>query len=197
MRKQREVAVEMTQPGGEMHSKVSWGVRLVYEPSRETGQSDVGGWRLVGMVPEDAGLEPADVAARRVLGPAVPLTLSRDEAHGYYLNLTSPEPSLFVLPRLPDVNAATVMRRLREPPESVDITVSYAEGARWMDGGMVVVRTALPEALLGWIAEFTQHHIPIEGPKKRSRYRPSFLSREEFGQEAARAMAEANRARRH
>ena len=197
MRKQREVAVEMTQPVGEMHSKVSLGVRLVYEPSRETGQSDVGGWRLVGMVPEDAGLEPADVAARRVLGPAVPLTLSRDEAHGYYLNLTSPEPSLFVLPRLPDVNAATVMRRLREPPESVDITVSYAEGARWMDGGMVVVRTALPEALLGWIAEFTQHHIPIEGPKKRSRYRPSFLSREEFGQEAARAMAEANRARRH
>jgi hypothetical protein len=191
-----EVAGEMTEPHREMHNQVSLGVRLVYEPSRETGQSDVAGWRLVRMLP-DVALEPEDVAAGRVLGPPVVLTLSRDEAHGYYLNLTSPDPSLFVLPRLPDVNAATSMRRLPQPPESVGITVSYAEGARWMDGGMVVVRTALPEALLGWIAAFTQHHFPLEGPKKRGRFRPSFLSREEFGQEAARAMAEANRARRH
>ena len=105
-----EVAGEMTQPVGEMHSQVTLGVRLVYEPSRDTGPSDVAGWRLVGMLPQDVGLEAAQVAAGQVLGSPLVLTLSRDEAHGYYLNLTSPEPSLFVLVRLPDVNAATAVR---------------------------------------------------------------------------------------
>src|SRR5690606_38621942 len=67
------LAGEMTEPVGEMHSHVALRVRLVYEPSQETGKSDVAGWRLVGMMPEDAVLEPAEIAAGRVLGEPVVL----------------------------------------------------------------------------------------------------------------------------
>jgi hypothetical protein len=69
-------------------------------------------------------------------------------------------------------------------PQAVSVTASYSEAARWMDGGMVVVRTALPEPLLAWIAEFAQHHFQVEGRKKGGKFRPSFLSRKEFGEVA-------------
>ena len=103
------------------------------------------------------------------------MTLDRDEAEGYYLNLTSPQPSLFALIRLPDVASATAAQAPAGVPEAEAITASYSEAARWMDGGMVVVRTALPEPMLAWIAEFAQYHFQAEGKKKRGKFRPSFL----------------------
>ena len=38
-----------------------------------------------------------------------------------------------------------------------------------MDGGMVVIRTPLPEPMLAWIAEFAQYHFQAEGKKKRGK----------------------------
>ena len=167
-------------------------LRLVYESVGDRpSDSDIPGWRFIGLLPEDVtdtdapGLpvpeHPGDLQ-RRVVTEPIGLTLSRDEAEGYYLNLTSSQPSLFVLLRLDDVSAATASRASAEVPQAVAVTASYNEGARWMDGGMVVVRTPLPEPLLAWIAEFAQHHFKVdERKKKRAKIRPSFLSRKEFG----------------
>ena len=150
------------------------------------------GWRLVDLLPEDfadaprgAGDEASGNATgeRFVTAPNA-LTLNRDEAEGYYLNLTSPQPSLFALIRLSDVGAATAAQATAGVPEAETITVSYSEAARWMDGGMVVIRTPLPAPMLAWIAEFAQYHFEAEGKKKRGKFRPSFLSRQQFGEVA-------------
>ncbi len=182
-----------------MLSHVALSLRLVYErrdgdsgrrAAQAEGGDPAGAWELTGILPvegePDAGSD-TDGARRHVTGPMV-LTLDRDEADGYYLNLTSPQPSVFALLRQGDVASATPSVTAREIPQAVAITASYSEAARWMDGGMVVVRTLLPQPLQAWIAEFAQYHFPIEGPKKRGKYRPSFLSRQEFGDKAKAAM---------
>ena len=205
----------MTDSARSMLGHVALRLRLVYEStvdpeSRIVTSSDVPGWKLVGLLPEDVPAGPVDEsmvidaggegpgavassqrpARRRVATEAVELTLDRDEADGYYLNLTSPDPSLFVLLRLPDVASATAAHGTALPPEAVSVTASYSEGARWMDGGMVVVRTALPKPFLAWIAEFAEHHFQLEERKKPGRNRPSFLSRQQFGEQSKAALQE-------
>jgi hypothetical protein len=180
-------------PSGSMLGHVELRLRLVYDAvGSGPGDSDVPGWRFIGLLPEDVtdpgapGLpvpeHPEDLD-RRVVTEPIGLTLDRDEAEGYYLNLTSSQPSLFALLRVDDVAAATATHAPADVPQAVAVTASYNEGARWMDGGMVVVRTPLPEPLLAWIAEFAQHHFRVEERKrKRAKIRPSFLSRKEFGE---------------
>ena len=182
----------MVDSSSSMLGHVELRLRLVYESVGDRpADSDVPGWRFIGLLPEDVtdpgapGLpvpeHPEDLE-RRVVTEPTGLTLSRDEAEGYYLNLTSSQPSLFALLRVDDVAAATASRAPADVPQAVAVTASYNEGARWMDGGMVVVRTPLPEPLLAWIAEFAQHHFKVEErKKKRAKIRPSFLSRKEFG----------------
>lgn len=172
------------------------------DPAAGTANFD---WHLVGLLPEDSDLDgipsgDAEGTAKRVSAgqlsrAVVParMTLDRDEAEGYYLNLTSPQPSLFVLLRQQEVASASAARGHWGIPEAEAVTASYSEAARWMDGGMVVVRTALPEPMLAWIAEFAQYHFKVEGKKKRGGFRPSFLSREEFGKVARTAREEAGK----
>jgi hypothetical protein len=92
------------------------------------------------------------------LHPGLALRLMRDEAEGYYLNLTSPEPKVFVLWRLHDEQAR---------PEFV--TVSYNEGARWMDSSENVDGVPMPVELLPWIGDFVEQHYRPE-PEKKKRY---------------------------
>jgi hypothetical protein len=97
----------------------------------------------------------------QVLFPGFVLKLAPDEAEGYYYNITSPAPRIFVMWRMRDELAR---------PES--LSVSYHEGARWMDTEETVGSVALPPDLLPWIAEFAQEHYRPEPPKK-ARYASS------------------------
>lgn len=92
------------------------------------------------------------------LFPGHVIRLHRDEAEGYYLNITSPQPKVFVLWRMRDEVAR---------PEF--ITVSYNEGTRWADSGENVDGVTLPTELLPWIGEFVERHYRPE-PKKKRRY---------------------------
>lgn len=92
------------------------------------------------------------------LFPGHVIRLRRDEAEGYYLNITSPQPKVFVLWRMHDDVAW---------PEF--ITVSYNEGTRWADSGDNVDGVPLPAELLPWIAEFVEQHYRPE-PQKKKRY---------------------------
>ncbi len=102
-----------------------------------------------------------DEQQMQVLFPGLGLKLTREEAEGYYLNLTSPEPKVFVLWRVHD-------ERVR--PEFV--TVSYNEGTRWADSGESVDGVPLPVELLPWVGEFVDLHYKPE-PRKPKKYASS------------------------
>lgn len=104
--------------------------------------------------------------------PGMELTLFRDEAEGYYLNITSADPRLFVMWRVNEDKLGT-----EEEAEPFMLTASYNEAARWMDAQEKVDGIPLPQALLPRIAEFVAAHYKPEG--KRERVRPkSFESKE-------------------
>ena len=103
----------------------------------------------------------SDENTTQILFPGLTLRLHLDEAEGYYLNITSPQPKVFVLWR---------MREAIARPEL--LTVSYHEGARWMDAEESVDGVALPPELLQWIGEFVAEHYQPE-PRKKVRYASS------------------------
>jgi hypothetical protein len=92
----------------------------------------------------------------QVLFPGLRIALQRDEAEGYYMNVTSPQPRVFVLWRMQEDLAR---------PEL--LTVSYHEGARWMDSDEKVDGVPLPAELLPWIGEFVEQHYRPEAPKAK------------------------------
>jgi hypothetical protein len=101
------------------------------------------------LIVESAGLQQYLHAGREI-------RLQRHEAQGYYLNITSPQPKVFVLWRMRDSEAR---------PEL--LTVSYEEGARWLDSGEQVDGVALPAEWLPWIADFVSRHYEPEEPKRK------------------------------
>ena len=121
-------------------------------------------WETKGVVPDafpDGSAERVihqDERSTQILYPGWTLKLRPDEAEGYYLNITSPQPRVFVL------------RRMRDGIARPDLlTVSYYEGARWMDGGETVDGVALPQEMVPWLAEYVAVHYKPE-PKKKPRY---------------------------
>ena len=119
-------------------------------------------WEATGVVRDnaEAGAPPRVIVERddltQMLFSGFHLHLARDEAEGYYLNLTSPEPKVFILWR-PEEGVARPER----------LTVSYGEGTRWADSGEQVDGVAIPSELLPWMADFVEAHYRPEAPKKK------------------------------
>lgn len=99
--------------------------------------------------------------------PGFEVTLHGDEAEGYYLNMSSEEPCLFVSVRT-DEGA--------DEPYPFMVTASYNEAARWMDGGERVDKVAIDLEFAAWIGEWVEANYRPE-PKKRIRPR-SFEGKE-------------------
>lgn len=97
----------------------------------------------------------------QILFPGCRLALTAQEAEGYFLNISSPEPKIFVMWRPQDGIAR---------PEL--LTVSYHEGSRWMDNEENVDGVPLPSELRPWIAQFVTENYKPE-PKKPKRYASS------------------------
>jgi hypothetical protein len=89
------------------------------------------------------------------LHPGFTLQLHRDEAEGYYLNVSGAAPSVFVLWRMDDERALPL-----------DVTVSSEEAGRWLDGGHSVDRVAMPAEVFAWVGDYVEHNYRPE-PKKR------------------------------
>ena len=124
-------------------------------------------WEAKGVVRDlsPAGTAPSIIVERegltQVIHPGHRLHLKRDEAEGYYLNLTSPEPKVFIL-----------WRDYENGPRPQMLTVSYGEGTRWADSGEQVDGVPIPPDLLPWLAEFVEAHYRPE-PRKAKRYASS------------------------
>jgi len=102
-----------------------------------------------------------DTERARWLHPGFAIELHRDQAEGYYLNLTTPTPYVFVMWRLEDGLAVPKV-----------VTVSYHEAGQMMDGGEQVDGVPMPPVLLAWVDEFVRAYYRPE-PKKKIRP-PSF-----------------------
>ena len=163
-----------------VHEVEPIGVRVRFEQRTSENRWEPRSWRLVAVDPGG----PDDTLQIR---------LYRDEAQGYFLNVSADEPSIFVLWRL---ESGT--------PEAVMVTVSYDEAARSMDGGETVDRVPMPPEMVDWLSEYVRLHYRPETRRKRRGAKPSFMDREEFAGMSAReaaggadadAGAEARRAR--
>ena len=111
-------------------------------------------------------IEPADAHAPQEgvthwLYPGFDVELFRDDAEGYYLNLTSPQPCFWVLWRLPEGAAEDVF------PQPLIVTVSYHDAGRWLDAQERVDQVPAPSAVRSWMAAFTQEHYQVEAKKRK------------------------------
>ena len=106
-------------------------------------------------------MDHGDVA--RWLFAGFDVVLHRDEAEGYYLNVSSAEPSVFIMSRMEDEMAV---------PQYV--TLSYDEASRWMDGGAQVDRVHMPAEIMAWAGEWVENNYRPQ-PKKRIKPR-SFVN---------------------
>jgi len=97
------------------------------------------------------------------LHPGFELKLFRDETEGYYLNVSSNEPRVFVMWRMEEALAVPKF-----------VTVSYNEAGRLMDGGEQVDTVAMPAEVMAWVGAYVEENYRPEVKKRR---RPqSFIS---------------------
>ena len=89
------------------------------------------------------------------LFPNLPVSLHRDEAEGYYLNVVTSDPRVFVLWRMEG-----------EQGLPVEVTVSFNEAGRWLDGGHSVDGVAMPAEIYAWVGDYVEKNYRPE-PKKR------------------------------
>jgi hypothetical protein len=126
-------------------------------------------WRVATVECNDAPPGPVKVddnaAGTRWRFGGHAIELHRSESEGYFLNLTAPDPKVFV------------MRRMNEDDGGSDddpkwrpqlVTVSYNEAARLLDGGEQVDAVALPDSIRDWMQPFVAEHYRPE-PKRKSR----------------------------
>lgn len=117
-------------------------------------------------------LGPADVPM--VQGPEervqpIKAQVYQDELQGYFLNLDTDTPYLFLCVRYPEDNKNLM-------PSVFEVTLSYDEAARWMDSNEDVQTINLPLPVASWLAELVQAKYQPE-PKQRRRPQ-SFLKPE-------------------
>jgi len=103
------------------------------------------------------------------LHPGFELAIHRDEIEGYYLNVSSGSPRVFVLWRIE-----------AEQGLPLQVTISYDEGGRWLDGGHSVDSVAMPPAIFGWIGEYVENNYRPE-PKKRIKPRSFVHPKDRIG----------------
>ena len=93
------------------------------------------------------------------------IELHPTEAEGYFLNITSDTPLVFVMWRSAEDGS--------EPAALPEIvTVSYNQAGRIMDGGERVDPVPMPAAILAWMRPFVDEHYKPEPRRKVRRNDP-------------------------
>jgi hypothetical protein len=127
-------------------------------------------WRPASVeVPSSGGCEFAEclgeegaITRWRVGGYAI--ELHPTEAEGYFLNLTSPAPCVFIMWRMFDDQVP--------PARPVVVTVSYNEAGRLLDGGERVDNVPMPAEIMARMKPFVAAHYKPEPRRKVKRNDP-------------------------
>ncbi len=144
------------------------GVRVAVVMEREAAPNRWEAWRfrVAEVVEDEGGFGDAarvlrdDGRLQRALQPGFVLELFKDEAEGYYLNLSSGNPVWFVMWRIDEDDPSQAR------PEAVSL--SYNEAGRWLDAQERVDNVPLSDELAAWLQSYTDEHYRPE-PKKRKR----------------------------
>jgi hypothetical protein len=117
-------------------------------------------WQPVSVLESDEVPGPARLLVRQEgyeqwLHPGFALAIHRDEIEGYYLNVSSVSPRVFVMWRMDG-----------ERGLPLELTASYEEGARWLDGGALVEALPMPPAVFAWVGGYVERNYRPE-PRKR------------------------------
>jgi len=120
-------------------------------------------WEVAGVLvpyhgPDEPRLIVEHEQASQWLHPGLKLRLYRDEGEGYYMNITTAEPRVFVMWRAEGGQAV---------PQFV--TASSNEASGWMDSGEEVGSVPMPRDVAQWVAEFVRDNYRPEPKKKRIR----------------------------
>ncbi len=149
-----------------MQPATSCPVAVVIERQKAPNVWEDWRFRITEVLPDEGGLGAGprtlrdDGRTAQVLHTGLSVSLHRDEAEGYYLNLTSGAPVWFVMWRVDEDDPS------RAWPELV--TLSYNEAGRLLDAQERVDNCPLPGALCAWLQAFVdEHHRPE--PKQRRR----------------------------
>jgi Protein of unknown function (DUF3305) len=106
-----------------------------------------------------------DDSDTRWLFPGFDIKLYTDEAEGYFLNVDAPEPCWFLMWRIEELDG-------KEVAVPKQVTLSYNEAARLMDGGERVDTLPASSDIIDLLRGFVQEHYRPEVKKKRRK--PSF-----------------------
>ncbi len=106
-----------------------------------------------------------DAGGTRWRFPGHVVELHRSEAEGYYLNLSAPDPKVFVMWRMADDGAEPAARPWI-------VTVSYNQAARMLDGGEQVDAVPLPAEIRALLEPYVAEHYKPEPRRKVKRNDP-------------------------
>lgn len=92
------------------------------------------------------------------------LSLHRDQAEGYYMNISTADPRVFIMWRMEDDQAVPKF-----------VTTSYYEASAWMDSGEQCDSVPMPSGIFEWVGQFVRDNYRPE--PKRKRIRPESFKR--------------------
>lgn len=149
-------------------------------PTGEPWPEPVGASPAVAPEPREVQPLPGATAvagARYWLFPGHRVTLYRDDAEGFFLNLESPNPCFWVFWR------ADEGRLEGGEPMAVPqiVTLSYHDAGRWLDAQEKVDQVPAPAAVIDWLRDFVAEHHQVE-PKRRKRPESFKPLTDRFGQ---------------
>lgn len=127
-------------------------------------------WVLADVVPHEDGFGTAprllykNDREERWLHPDYKVELFKDDAEGYYLNVTTQAPCWFVLWRMED-EAGLADEPIAKP---VMVSLSYFDAGRWLDAQETVEQVSAPMPVVEWLQAFVDEHHVAE-PKRRKR----------------------------
>jgi hypothetical protein len=118
-------------------------------------------WEPHGVIADPGGsarLLREDGPNAQWLHPGLKLVLHKDELEGYFFNVSSQNPRVFILWRMDDDRAVPV-----------EVTVSFEEAGRWTDGGHSVDSVAITPELYAWLGDYVEKNYR---PTQEKRIKP-------------------------
>jgi hypothetical protein len=122
-----------------------------------------------------------DEREERWLHPGFTVELFRDDAEGYYLNVTTPAPCWFVLWRMDEEAAPGADEPIARPAA---VSLSYHDAGRWLDAQETVEQVPAPAEVVEWLGAFIEEHYAPE-PKRRKRPESFKALQDRFGNPAS------------